>query len=141
VFAAVVAAVRAGKVAVVPVLPLVDTVKRVDSAGLVTSTVDRSTLRSVQTPQGFAPDLLRRAHVLRADTGGGLGAVTDDAGLVEALGAPVHTVPGDAAALKITTPYDLALAEAVLARSARSAGAAGARGARGGAPAARGAIP
>ena len=109
VFAAVVAAVRSGRGAVVPALPLVDTVKRVEGAGVIVSTVDRSTLRSVQTPQGFAPDVLRRAHA------GDSGAVTDDAGLVEALGEPVHTVPGDPAAFKITTPYDLALAEALLA--------------------------
>ena len=108
VFAAVVSAVRSGHGAVVPVLPLVDTVKRIDSGGRIMSTVDRSTLRSVQTPQGFAPDVLRRAHA------GGPGAVTDDAGLVEALGEPVHTVPGDPAAFKITTPFDLALAEALL---------------------------
>lgn len=112
VFAAVVAAVRAGHRAVVPVLPLVDTVKRVDGGGVITGTVDRSTLRAVQTPQGFAPDVLRRAH---AGAGGG---VTDDAGLVEALGEPVHTVPGDPRAFKITTPFDLALADAVFAGGA-----------------------
>ena len=111
VFTAVVDAVRRGHPAVVPVLPLVDTVKQVDGTGRVVATVDRSTLRSVQTPQGFAPDLLRRAH----EQSGGDG-VTDDAGLVEALGEPVHAVPGDPTALKITTPFDLALAEAVLAR-------------------------
>ena len=111
VFAAVVAAVRAGRPAVVPVLPLVDTVKQVDGAGRVVSTVDRSSLRSVQTPQAFAPDVLRRAH-----SGDGRCAVTDDAGLVEAIGEPVHAVPGHAHALKITTPFDLAVAEAVLTR-------------------------
>jgi len=127
VFAAVVAAVLAGRGAVVPVLPLVDTVKRVDGAGLIMSTVDRSTLRSVQTPQGFAPDVLRRAHAgARSDGGGGGDGVTDDAGLVEALGEPVHTVPGAAEAFKITTPFDLALAEALLARTAEAAAAAAA---------------
>lgn len=112
IFAAVVAAVRSGLPAVVPVLPLVDTVKQVDGDGRVVSTVDRSTLRSVQTPQGFAPDVLRRAHA----SGGHLNGVTDDAGLVEALGEQVHAVPGHAHAFKITTPFDLTLAEAVLAR-------------------------
>lgn len=106
VFRAVVAAVAAGSPAVVPVLPLVDTVKHVDNAGVVVSTVDRSTLRSVQTPQGFSRDVLRRAHELRTD-------LTDDAGLVEAMGMPVTTVPGDARAFKVTTPLDLLLAEAV----------------------------
>lgn len=116
VFAAVVAAVRAGHGAVVPVVPLVDTVKRVDAAGRVLDTVDRSTLRAVQTPQGFAPEVLRRAHAAVAGAAG-LGAavcVTDDAGLVEALGEPVHTVAGDPMAFKITTAFDLATARALL---------------------------
>jgi 2-C-methyl-D-erythritol 4-phosphate cytidylyltransferase len=111
VFAAVVAAVRSGRGAVIPVLPLVDTVKRVDGDGRIVSTVDRSTLRSVQTPQGFTPPVLRRAHAQPARHG-----VTDDAGLVEALGEPVYAVPGDPAGFKITTALDLALAESVLAR-------------------------
>jgi 2-C-methyl-D-erythritol 4-phosphate cytidylyltransferase len=110
VFAAVVAAVRGGAPAVVPVVPLVDTVKQVDDSGRILSTVDRSTLRSVQTPQGFSPDVLRRAHA------GGMDGVTDDAGLVEALGEPVHAIPGDAKAFKITTPFDLAVAEVLVAR-------------------------
>ncbi|HEY0637222.1 MAG TPA: 2-C-methyl-D-erythritol 4-phosphate cytidylyltransferase [Pseudonocardiaceae bacterium] len=107
VFQAVVRAVRAGAGAVIPVLPLVDTVKRVDDAGRVLDTVDRATLRSVQTPQGFAPDVLRRAHAAGGD-------LTDDAGLVEALGLPVLAVPGDPLAFKVTTPFDLVLAEGVL---------------------------
>jgi 2-C-methyl-D-erythritol 4-phosphate cytidylyltransferase len=122
VFAAVVAAVRAGHRGVVPVIPLVDTVKRVDGDGVIMSTVDRSTLRSVQTPQGFAPDVLRRAYSSWAGRGGGPDPVTDDAGLVEALGEPIHTVPGAAEAFKITTPLDLALAEALMAREATAAG-------------------
>lgn len=115
VFQAVVAAVRAGCGAVVPALPLVDTVKQVDGVGRVTATIDRSTLRSVQTPQGFSPDVLRRAHASPA-TGVPATGVTDDAGLVEALGGTVHVVPGDPAALKITTPFDLAVAEVLVAR-------------------------
>lgn len=110
VFTTVVDAVRAGQAAVVPVLPLVDTVKHIDTTGRVLSTVDRSTLRSVQTPQGFTLELLRRAHQTR-------GEVTDDAGLVEAMGEPVHTVPGDPLAFKVTTAFDLVLAEAVLGSS------------------------
>lgn len=121
VFAAVIAAVRAGHGAVVPVVPLMDTVKRVDAAGRVLDTVDRSTLRAVQTPQGFAPDVLRRAHASVAGVAGrGAAArVTDDAGLVEACGEPVHTVPGDPLAFKITTPFDLAVARALLATQPR----------------------
>ena len=107
----VVAAVRSGNPAVVPVLPVTDTVKQVDG-DLVTATVDRSVLRAVQTPQGFARDVLAKAHAAADPTA----PATDDAGLVEALGLPVRTVPGHAEAFKITTPFDLVLAEAVLRR-------------------------
>lgn len=104
---AVVDAVLAGHPAVVPVLPVVDTIKRVDLGGQVEATVDRAALRVVQTPQGFTADLLRRAH--RAASG----PATDDAGLVERLNAPVSTVPGHPHAFKITTPFDLVVAAAV----------------------------
>lgn len=105
----VVGAVEAGACAVVPVLPVSDTVKSVDGSGVVQRTVDRSPLRAVQTPQGFTVDVLRAAYAA-AD-----GAATDDAGLVEKIGHPVTTVPGDPHALKITTAFDLAIAESVLA--------------------------
>lgn len=98
----VIAAVRAGADAVVPVLPLADTVKEVDSAGWVRRTLDRAALRAVQTPQGFRRLILDRAHQ-SASSGDSL----DDASLVEALGLTVRTVPGDPAALKITTGADL----------------------------------
>lgn len=103
-------AVAAGASAVVPVLPVTDTVKRVDDAGVVLDTPSRTHLRAVQTPQGFDIDVLRRAYEAAGT------AATDDAGLVERIGVPVHTVPGDVAAMKITTPFDLAVAEAVFAR-------------------------
>jgi 2-C-methyl-D-erythritol 4-phosphate cytidylyltransferase/2-C-methyl-D-erythritol 2,4-cyclodiphosphate synthase len=115
---AVVAAVLAGAPAVIPVLPVVDTVKQVDAAGRVIATADRAALRAVQTPQGFAVDVLRRAHA------GGARGVTDDAGLVEQLGEPVITVPGHPLAAKITTPFDLTIAESVLATQAAVARAA-----------------
>jgi 2-C-methyl-D-erythritol 4-phosphate cytidylyltransferase len=102
------AAVRAGSPAVVPVLPVVDTIKQVDDAGRVLGTVDRAALRAVQTPQGFRRDVLVAAHAAAVDEH------TDDAGLAEKLGVTVHTVPGDEAALKITRPADLALAELLL---------------------------
>ena len=101
----VVQAVLAGAPAVVPVLTVVDTIKQVDADGCVIRTVDRSALRAVQTPQGFDADLLRRAHQAAS------GLATDDAGLVEALGVPVTTLPGHPRAFKITTPFDLAVAE------------------------------
>ena len=110
-------AVRAGAEAVVPGLPVVDTVKRVDAAGLVVETVDRSVLRSVQTPQGFRRPVLQEAHAASDPDA----PATDDAGLVEALGRPVLVVPGDEEAFKVTRPLDLVLAEAVLARR-RAAG-------------------
>jgi 2-C-methyl-D-erythritol 4-phosphate cytidylyltransferase len=106
-FGRVVAAVRAGHRAVVPGLPVTDTVKVVDRDGSVVGTVDREPLRAVQTPQGFARDLLARAHADAARAGG---AVTDDAGLVERLGQPVLVVPGHWLARKITTAADLRLA-------------------------------
>lgn len=101
----VVEAVRAGEAAVVPVLPVVDTVKQVDAAGHVVGTPDRAALRAVQTPQGFAPDVLLAAYDAAGD------AATDDAGLVERLGRRVATVQGAALAFKITTADDRALAE------------------------------
>jgi 2-C-methyl-D-erythritol 4-phosphate cytidylyltransferase len=103
--ASVVAAVEAGNGAVVPALPLADTVKQVDPAGVVHSTVDRTVLRAVQTPQGFRRDVLERAYAAAGES------ATDDAGLVEALGEVVVTVPGDARAFKVTTAWDLRIAE------------------------------
>lgn len=99
-------ALQSGAPAVIPVVPLVDTVKRVDGDGVVVETIDRSTLRAVQTPQGFRRDVLAAAH--SADR---TYDVTDDASLVEATGVPVQTVPGDERAFKVTTPWDLAVAE------------------------------
>src|SRR5205823_707637 len=100
--------------AVVPGLPLADTVKQVDAAGTVVATPDRAWLRAVQTPQGFDRDLLERAHRTQQRAGSPSEA-TDDAALVERLGEPVHVVPGDPRALKITTADDLALAAWLLA--------------------------
>ncbi len=108
---AVAGAVLAGAPAVVPVLPVADTLKRVDRAGLVAGTVPRSQVWAVQTPQGFRREVLAKAHAA-AD---GADPATDDAGLVERLGIPVATVPGSPEALKITTPFDLVVAEALLA--------------------------
>lgn len=108
VIAAVVHAVRAGHDAVIPVLPVTDTIKEVNEAGVVVSTPDRSALRVVQTPQGFRAETLLAAHRRGS-------SATDDAGLVEECGGEVHTVPGHPHAMKITTPFDLAVAEIVFA--------------------------
>jgi 2-C-methyl-D-erythritol 4-phosphate cytidylyltransferase len=114
---AVVDAVRAGARAVVPVTAVADTLKRTDAGGVVTATVDRTGLAAVQTPQGFDVATLRAAHAyareLRAS--GAPVTATDDAGLAEALGVGVATVPGDPRAFKVTTPLDLAMAEALVA--------------------------
>ncbi|MGA0066796.1 MAG: 2-C-methyl-D-erythritol 4-phosphate cytidylyltransferase, partial [Candidatus Nanopelagicales bacterium] len=104
------AAVRGGAQAVIPTLGVVDTIKEVDDGGVVRLTLDRSRLRAVQTPQGFARDVLQQAH---ASSDGG--DATDDAGMVERMGVAVRTVAGHEEAFKITRPIDLVLAEAVLA--------------------------
>jgi 2-C-methyl-D-erythritol 4-phosphate cytidylyltransferase len=104
----VVAAVRAGADAVIPVVGLADTVKQVADDGSVLRTVDRATLRAVQTPQGFRRDVLVRAH--ESDH-----AATDDAALAEAVGVVVQTVEGSPYAFKVTTAFDLAVAAAVVA--------------------------
>jgi 2-C-methyl-D-erythritol 4-phosphate cytidylyltransferase len=106
-FRAVIAALADPDVAgAVCAVPVADTLKRVDGATVV-ATVDRSDLVAVQTPQGFRADVLRRAHA-------GGGDATDDAALVEALGATVRVVPGDPRNLKLTTQADLAYAEYLL---------------------------
>jgi 2-C-methyl-D-erythritol 4-phosphate cytidylyltransferase len=113
VFAAVAAALAGGAAAVVPAVPVADTVKQV-AHGVVVGTPDRDTLRAVQTPQGFRRDVLERAHATEP------GAATDDAGLVERLGFEVRVVAGHEEAFKITRSLDLVLAEAILGRRARA---------------------
>ena len=111
----VIGAVRAGHPAVIPAVPVTDTIKRVgpgDGSGEpVLETVPRGVLRAVQTPQGFARDVLLAAHAAAAaGAQDEATAASDDAGLVEARGVPVWVVPGDERAAKITTARDLALA-------------------------------
>ncbi|MGH9079693.1 MAG: 2-C-methyl-D-erythritol 4-phosphate cytidylyltransferase [Acidimicrobiales bacterium] len=107
VFAAVIEAVRAGRAdGAIPVLPVSDTLKRT-SGGMVRSTEDRDGLVLVQTPQAFVAATLRAAHR-------GAGDATDDAGLLERLGATVCTVVGDPRNMKLTRPEDLAVAEALM---------------------------
>jgi 2-C-methyl-D-erythritol 4-phosphate cytidylyltransferase len=109
-FDRVVAAVRAGADGAVPGIPVADTIKQVDPDGVrVIETLERATLRAVQTPQAFAAPVLRRAHARGEEA-------TDDAALVEALGGTVVVVEGDATNLKITRPEDFAVAESILAR-------------------------
>ncbi|MHA7650222.1 2-C-methyl-D-erythritol 4-phosphate cytidylyltransferase [Mycobacterium sp. ML4] len=108
----VVSALRAGHGAVVPGLRLADTVKAVDANGVVLGTPQRAGLRAVQTPQGFATDVLVRAF--DASGHAGSGDFTDDASLVEYIGGRVQVVDGDPLAFKITTPLDLLLAKAIV---------------------------
>jgi 2-C-methyl-D-erythritol 4-phosphate cytidylyltransferase len=90
-------------------VPVSDTVKRASEDGLVASTVNRERLWLAQTPQAFRTDVLRRAHGAHDID------ATDDAALVELIEEPVRLVMGSSENLKITTPSDLALADAILA--------------------------
>ena len=97
--------------AAAPGVPVTDTVKTVDETGLVTGTPDRSVLRAVQTPQVFRAELLKAA--LQSVVADGA-AVTDDCAAVERLGKQVYLTEGNRENIKITTPIDIAIAEAIL---------------------------
>ena len=103
--------VLAGAPAVIPVVPVTDTIKEV-AGNAVVGTPDRARLRAVQTPQGFRLAALRQANLdywrKQPDF-----TATDDASLMEWHGQRVETVPGDILAFKITTPTDLTLARAL----------------------------
>jgi 2-C-methyl-D-erythritol 4-phosphate cytidylyltransferase len=107
----VIAALEDGADAVVPVLPVTDTIREQDGPGRLGSTVDRTRLLAVQTPQGFRRDVILAAHRQAAR-----GDACDDASLAEAIGATVVGVPGSELAFKITRPLDLMLAETVATR-------------------------
>ena len=107
----VVEALRAGYPAVVPALPVSDTIKAVDAVGAVVATPERAGLRAVQTPQGFVTELLLRAYQQA-----GAAEFTDDASLVEHIGGQVQVVDGDPLAFKITTRLDLLLAQAIVSQ-------------------------
>lgn len=123
VFDRVVATLRDGHTAVTPALPVIDTIKQVDvdasGTETVRTTIDRSTLRAVQTPQGFRRQTLVDAHQeFRRAGRGGSAFATDDCGLVETSGGRVTVVEGSPRALKITTPHDLRLAAGWLTHAA-----------------------
>lgn len=103
------AAARCGAAA--PAVPVKDTIKAVREDGAVEQTLERSALRAVQTPQVFEADLLKAA--LQSAVEQNI-PVTDDCSAVEQLGKVVFLVEGDEENLKITTPVDLILAEAIL---------------------------
>jgi len=97
--------------AAVPAVPVSDTIKETDTAGLVTRSLPRERLVAVQTPQAFPRQMLETAHQrARSDAGA---AASDDAMLCERLGYPVRVVPGSPRNLKVTTPQDFAIAEAL----------------------------
>ncbi len=106
----VIAVAELGAVAV-PGLPLAETVKETDAAGLVIRTVARERFVAVQTPQGFPRGTLETAH----QRARGEAPATDDAALCERLGAAVRIVPGSPRNLKVTTAEDFTLAEAIAA--------------------------
>lgn len=101
---------KRGADAVIPALPVNDTIKEVMGEKVV-RTVDRSSLQRVQTPQGFKTEIIVDAHAA-AKRDGVDG--TDDAALTERIGIKVSTVLGDERSLKITTPFDLEVARKVV---------------------------
>jgi len=104
------AAVRGGQ-AVIAATPVTDTIKQVDPAGTITATPDRAGLWAAQTPQGFPVQRLRQAHAAATAEGW---SVTDDAALFERLGWPVQVLQAPPSNIKLTTPFDLTIAAAVL---------------------------
>jgi 2-C-methyl-D-erythritol 4-phosphate cytidylyltransferase len=96
--------------AAIAALPVADTLKAVDDAGLITSTVARAGLWRAQTPQGFRRDIIVKAH---RDASRAPIDATDDAALCERLGIPVAVVAGDERAMKVTDEQDFARAEAL----------------------------
>ncbi len=125
VFDRVLSRVKQGAEAVVPGVAVADTIKTVDADGIVVGTPDRTMLRAIQTPQGFTRAVIDAAHAASVPA-------TDDAGLVEQLGLPVHVVDGHELGFKITVAADLERAERIVARDPgrglpRSGGEAGGR--------------
>ncbi|MFH8249399.1 2-C-methyl-D-erythritol 4-phosphate cytidylyltransferase [Microbacterium sp. B2969] len=108
VFERVIGAIEAGAAGAIPVLPVIDTIKRVDGPAIVAA-VDRAELAAAQTPQGFRRDVLDAAYAAADED------FTDDAAVVASAGHPVAAVAGDPLAFKITTPADLERARGLVA--------------------------
>jgi 2-C-methyl-D-erythritol 4-phosphate cytidylyltransferase len=107
------AAAVSGGAAVIAATPVTDTIKQVDGEGTIASTPDRRALWAAQTPQGFPVEQLRNAHAIALAQGW---TVTDDAALFERLGLPVQVLEAPPSNIKLTTPFDLSVAAAVLAQ-------------------------
>ena len=137
VFNRVAAALASGAQAVIPAVPVADTIKAASPSSQqersiavekVAGTPERATLRAVQTPQGFDARILAEAHDWLESAGEDAAGITDDAMLVERRGVTVFLVPGSEEALKITTELDLMTAEALAARRLASAATPGQEG-------------
>ncbi len=100
--------------AVIAATRLTDTIKRVNDDGLITETLDRSDLWGAQTPQGFSVAKLQEGHRLAIENSW---TVTDDASLFERLGWSVRVMDAGPSNIKVTTPFDLSVAEAVISLS------------------------
>ena len=100
-------------------IAVTDTIKRVDEQGLALETLDRSTLRAMQTPQAFRVETIRLAHAQAARDGY---VATDDAALLEHAGLPVYLSQGSRENIKLTTAFDMLVAEAILDARDREAG-------------------
>jgi 2-C-methyl-D-erythritol 4-phosphate cytidylyltransferase len=105
VFESVIGKLDNGAKVVIPVIPVSDTIKTVNEKSEVINTLDRTQLRAVQTPQGFAREVLSEIYATTD-----LKPTTDDAGLAEIAGINVSTVAGSVESFKITTPFDLEMA-------------------------------
>ncbi|MFT4245172.1 MAG: 2-C-methyl-D-erythritol 4-phosphate cytidylyltransferase [Micrococcaceae bacterium] len=107
VFERVILSLKSGQTAVIPTLPVIDAIKKVEDHKVI-GDVPRDTLNIVQTPQGFVLKELLAAH---ESYKGDMEKIKDDAMLVSSMGGQVYTVVGDEKALKITRPFDLKIAE------------------------------
>ncbi len=102
--------------AVIAATPVVDTIKKVDKEGFITETPDRSKLWAAQTPQGFSVNELQMGHLKAIANSWN---VTDDSSLFERLGWPVKILESQPSNIKVTTQFDLAIAEAILTKKGR----------------------
>lgn len=98
-------------ISAVPVLPSTDTLKQVDSRGVIVEGVDRASVFRVQTPQVFDADIIKGALTKAVEK---RLPITDDCSAVDMMGFSTYTVEGDAGNIKLTLPEDMVLAEAIL---------------------------
>ncbi len=99
-------------IAIIAATPVIDTIKRVDSNGFISGTPDRSELWAAQTPQGFSVKQLKEGHKTAIAKKWN---VTDDASLFEKLCWPVRILESVPSNIKVTTPFDLSVAESIIA--------------------------